>query len=370
MYRHSAALNIGAKTHGFLAPSPARDDQSASESESETVAELDRKRRQLDEEIAHFKTQKEKEFRDFEQDLRRKRKRKRSPANSDNHIARTPPTDPSVLSLLGSRPQANGHANKQSQQYGSRLKPVPSKPTLSVEKLTIVGTNAPPTTADARPSVLARPLTNTTTTTLHTQNEKPPILAPTANTQNNIKQEPPLTPIARDHNDHFAGVFTPAYLPLLDSRSSTTHSTPQVQPQDQLSHSDPAPQTPQPGSESSSLPSSPISPRIPNPAKRSYTSPLLSSASLPSALRATSADTSSTKKRKHVTFRLADSAVVEPSSSYEEVSSPDLPLEATKGTLKNGKAKSNGIDAVLSTEEVPGRGAKAPRARSSRRRMA
>ena len=44
-----------------------------SDSESEIVAELDKKRRQLDEEIARFKSQKDKEFREFEKELRSKK---------------------------------------------------------------------------------------------------------------------------------------------------------------------------------------------------------------------------------------------------------------------------------------------------------
>jgi hypothetical protein len=368
MYRHSAALNLGPKNHAFLLPSPAHEDYSASESESETIAELDRKRRQLDEEIVQFKTQKEKEFHDFEQDLRKKRKRKRSPANGDNrsHTARTPPTDSSVLSLLGSgsRPQANGHPLKQNQQHASG--PKPSRPTLSVEKLTIAGTNAPPAAAEDPPSVLSRSLT-ATATSHSTHNEKAPIQSPAAKTHDNSQPEPPPTPIARDHNDPFAGVFTPSYLPLLDSRSSITNSTTKIQQPALQSSADPSPQTPQAGSEASSLPSSPISPRIPSPAKRSYTAPILPSTSLPSALRVASTDSSSTKKRKHVTFRLADSAVVEPSSSYEEISSPDIPVESSvsqgrasaNSTIKANGA-GNGLDNVLSSEDIPWSWSKGP----------
>jgi hypothetical protein len=350
MYRHSAALNLGPKANGLL-PSPAHEDHSASESESETIAELSRKRRQLDEEIAQFKTQKDKEFRDFELDLRRKRKRKRSPLNGDSHVARTPPTHPSVLSLLGSQPQANGHAQKQNLQQGLRPKtPPPSKPTVSIEKLTIVGSTVPPTTAEASPNILARSLSGITTPP-RTQPEKPSGLPPTPNTQNNIKDEPPPTPIARDHNDPFAGVFTPSFLPLLDSRTSSTNSIAQEKSVEQ-SERTLTPQ-PTPGSESTSLPSSSISPRIPGPQKRSVTTPILpstNSSSLPSALRVVSADAPNTRKRKHVTFRLADSAVVEPSSSYEEMSSPDLPPPSESS---KGKVKVNGIDDVLNKEEVP-----------------
>ena len=359
MYRqHATALAMGMNTNALL-PSPAHDEASASESESETIAALDRKRRQLDEEIAHFKAQKDKEFRDFELQLRRKRKRKRSPAEGENHLARTPPTDPSVLSLLGSRPQANGHAHHQNGQVGLRTTPVvpPSKPTLSIEKLTIVGTNAPPAATDAPPNVLARSLTSNVASTGN-EIEKGSSFQPIFDNLNNTKQEPPLTPIARDHNDSFAGLFTPSYLPLLDSRTSSSISVPKTLPQPaKRLPADSKPQTTQPGSSSSSLPSSPISPKIPSPARRSYTAPLLpSNASfLPSALRVASANSASTKKMKHVTFRLADSSVVEPSSSYEEMSSPDLPSETA-----NGKAKAKGIDEILAREDVPWSWSKGP----------
>ena len=357
MYRHSGGLSIGAKNNAFLLPAPAHEEQNASESEAETIAELDRKRRQLDEEIAQFKTQKDKEFRDFEQDLRRKRKRKRSPANGDSHShsARTASTDSSVLSLLGcgGRPQSNGHAHKQNHQHA--LGPKLSRPTLSVEKLTIIGTTVPPATAENPPSVLVRSLTGATTPH-STHSEKAPVLSSIGNAPGSIKQDPPSTPIARDHNDPFAGVFTPSYLPLLDSRSSSTNSVQQTQKPSPQALSAPDAQTTKHGCDSSSLPSGHISPRITSPAKRYNTVPAIPSTSLPSALRTASAESSSTKKRKHVTFRLADSAVVEPSSSYEEMSSPDLSLERNSTT---GKVKANsnvtngvgsGIDAILSTE--------------------
>lgn len=66
-----------------------------------------------------------------------------------------------------------------------------------------------------------------------------------------------------------------------------------------------------------------------------------------------------------MTFRLADSAVVEPSSSYEEMSSPDLPVETQTSTGKaNASVKSNGsksrIEAVLSSEDIPWSWSKGP----------
>ena len=353
MYRHhSTALAMAAKISTLL-PSPMSVDTSASETESDTRAALDGKRKQLDEEIARFKSQKEEEFRDFELQLRRKRKRQGSPANGEYQLARTPPTDPSVLSLLGSRPQTNGYAHRQNGHATLRPKATPlSKPTLSVEKLTIVGTNAPPAATDAPPSVLARSLTGNARQP-RTEPQETTSLPPIPKTQNNTKQEPPPPPITRDYNDSFAGVFTPTYLPLLDSRTSSSNPVPQTPTQPlpaERSESNANSYTPLPGSSSSSLPSSPISPRIPSPAKRSYTSPLLPSntSSLPSALRGVSAYSAGTKKTKHVTFRLADSSVVEPSSSYEEMSSPDLPSETI-----NRNTKSNGIDEMLSREGIP-----------------
>jgi len=65
--------------------------------------------------------------------------------------------------------------------------------------------------------------------------------------------------------------------------------------------------------------------------KRTHSTPHLPSTSLPSALRnssgkgsdGTNGGSSAIRKRKHVTFQLADSAIVDPSSSYEELPSPE-----------------------------------------------
>ena len=72
MYGHSAQMNV---PRPFL-PSPAPED--LTDSESEIMAELDRRRRELDEEIAEFRKQKEREFHIFEKELRSKRKNERS----------------------------------------------------------------------------------------------------------------------------------------------------------------------------------------------------------------------------------------------------------------------------------------------------
>lgn len=65
-----------------------------------------------------------------------------------------------------------------------------------------------------------------------------------------------------------------------------------------------------------------------------------------------------------MTFRLADSAVVEPSSSYEEMSSPDLPVEREGAAGRASSTKTSGsvkgIATVLSSEDIPWSWSKGP----------
>jgi hypothetical protein len=65
------------------------------------------------------------------------------------------------------------------------------------------------------------------------------------------------------------------------------------------------------------------------------------------------------RKRKHVTFQLADSAIVEPSSSYEELPSPE-PREEGKEEMNgiseimtNGKSTQEGSDEDSETGLMP-----------------
>ncbi len=269
MYRHSAQINVARSS----LPSPAPDD--LSDSESDILAELDEKRRLIDEEISKFKTQKEKEFRNFEKELRSKRKNQQH--RSRDTQARTASITSAVSSLFaGKQAPPNGHVKGKKSIDGHfspdlRPKALPSKATVSVDRLTISGTTTPPVIGS------------------------PPLSKPLSRSPSNpssLSLTPPRKGLTRAPQNEkceadFNGVITPMYLPLLESRGN-------------------------------SLPPSRVT--SPQPT-RSLTAPIVPSTSLPSALRTASGTT--VRKKKHVTFQLNDSAIVEPSSSYEEIPSPE-----------------------------------------------
>lgn len=94
---------------------------------------------------------------------------------------------------------------------------------------------------------------------------------------------------------------------------------------------------------------------------RSHTEPAIPSTSLPSALRTASG--TAVRKRKHVTFQLADSAIVEPSSSYEEMPSPspndegnkDGSLEAASSSDEDVPAPKHGLALAVPSPDLRGR---------------
>jgi hypothetical protein len=268
MYRHSAQINVARSS----LPSPARDE--SSDSESEILAELDEKRRQIDDEIASFRTQKEKEFQNFERELRSKRKHTQS-QRKINQSAHDTSAISAVSDLFaGNQLRPNGLDKGKKISDGlsnSRPRPSapPSKATVVVDKLTINGTTTPPIIGTPPPTrSLSRSPTDLSIT--------PP------------RKSASRLPNARDEEkSNFSGLFTPSYLPLLEARRSSP-----LPPARIASHK----------------------------AKRAVTAPAVCSASLPSALRTSSSST--IRKRKHVTFQLGDTTIVEPSSSYEEIPSP------------------------------------------------
>ena len=287
MYRHSAHINVARSS----LPSPARDD--SSDSESEIVAELDEKRRQIDDEIASFKAQKDKEFRSFERELRSGRREPRSQPK-DAGATRSAPAISAVSNLFaGKQVRPNGlvkgkKASDDSPNSRPRTTALPGHPTVSVDKLTINGTTTPP-------------LVGT-----------PPLTRSLSRSPANLSGTPPRKSAGRsasirdEEKTDFHGLFTPTYLPLLEARSGSSL------PQDRIT-------SPQ--------------------AKRALTLPAIPSTSLPSALRTASG--SALRKRKHVTFQLGDTMIVEPSSSYEELPSPVKPVsseridETMKTAVKN-----------------------------------
>ena len=255
MYRHSApATAVKAPL-----PSPAPDD--LGDSEAELVTQLDRKWRLLDSQIERFKAQKRREFHDFEVELRSKRKLGRSKANASTPPA--PGTDPDH-----SRPSRYSEADILS-----------LKPTVSVSALTVNGTTTPPLSGlSTSPLALSRQLSRS------------PI-------PQNLAATPPRSRTSShktlpDYNSDFPGLFTPTFLPLLDSHLPSSDTASPAPPADGVA--------------------SPLT-------KRAHTAP--SAASRPSALRTASGPTV-WHKRKQVMFQLRDEMIVEPSSSYEETSSP------------------------------------------------
>ncbi|KIX05908.1 uncharacterized protein Z518_03882 [Rhinocladiella mackenziei CBS 650.93] len=320
MYRHSAQVNCMSQNGP---PSP----DNTSDSESDIIEVLDQKRKQLDEEIFRFKAAKEREFREFERDLRVKRKRspdaqQSSQSSPNKHFFSSSSNTASVLNLLASvqNGAANGWRPYRPKRYedgtGDRIinhAPL-SKPTLSLDKLNISGETLPlvnPLGTPPTPSILTRSVSRSPS----------PGSANTTPPRPRVEQIPPPTP-TNDKSDCFAGVFTPTYLPLLESRDRTplARSPRPEEERKRLQLDADAEKQEQHMQSSQSLPSRSISSSI-VATKRTQSTPQLPSTSLPSALRSSSGGG---RKRKHVTFQLADSKVVEPSSSYEEMSSPEM----------------------------------------------
>ena len=314
-------------------PSP----DNTSDSDSEVLNVLDQKRREVDEEIARFRAAKDREFREFERELRVKKHRSRTGAPSGS--GRTPTASStsatatvSVLNLLASAQNGavngRGHEVKRdgSLSDGSR-KPVPlSGPTLSLDKLNIRGETTPPLHSlgtPPTPSLLKR-----------TKSQSPqnlvirPSTPPSSHTEKELVSASTPTP-SRDKADPFAGVFTPAYLPLLESRDQhPAMRSPQLlssaaEEEERLQlDADSRQQAENRKLEASqSLPPQQVSPTIIANKRAKSTSILPNSASLPSALRTPKGEG---RSRKHVMFQLADLKVVDPSSSYEEGPSPEL----------------------------------------------
>lgn len=342
MYRNSAHVHCLAKPS---LPSP----EHTGDSDSDLIDALDRKRKQLDEEIAKFKAIKDKEFRDFECDLRTRSKRKRSSGSSTSSetsppgkLTGTAASNASVLNLLASahNGSANGWASPKSKRgtdyaVGDKIiRSAPlSKPTLSLDKLNISGETTPPISTlgtPPTPTGLYRPPIIRSPSSSSTKLTPPP--------RSNPERPAPPTPTT-ERFDSFAGVFIPAYLPLLESRDHTpVVRSPQPLASQQeaeakqlhlINVESKRAAEQQPG-KSQSLPRQSVSPTV-VATKRTHSTPALPSTSLPSALRNTNGKIrggsvrgqSATRKRKHVTFQLADSAIVNPSSSYEELPSPE-----------------------------------------------
>lgn len=371
MFVHGGHIQMMAR-----ASLPSPDSTNPSDSECEIVQELERKRRQLDDEISNFQAQKEKEFHDFEKELRA-RKRGKTVASS-SQLGRGGPhfgveKPPSRTSSSSALDLLVGHgASQQSRpSYWTRNKlfekprlgktspkagPSLSRPVVSLDRMNIKGETTSPHAGRPHtpptPTLLSRTLTHSSSSSSIAASPSPP----------HSKSPPPGITIPRsaaspspEHpRNSLTGLFTPSYLALLDANiprdyeSSSALITPPVEDETAT-----APSSLKSSSMNEVLPltSSSFPPNIAfSPAghthasKRAYTAPTVPSSRKPSALRTASGGAIS-RKRKHVTFRLANEAIVEPSSSYEEGPSPELgnettqsPGSGTRSPLRSGKS--------------------------------
>ncbi len=352
MYRNSAQ-NFGQvkciPPHAL--PSP----DNTSDSDVEILDALDEKRRQLDEEISRFQAAKDREFREFEKELRVKRKRSRAGSHSfseptpSKQFTSTSAATASVLNLLASSQHGsvNGRARPRAKRDGlgdKVKKPTPlSAPTLSLDKLNITSETTPPLSSLSTPplpTLLKRSRSRSPITKAVRLTTPPP-------SQSEKELAPLSTPTpSKDRSDPFAGVFTPAFLPLLESRdqsptrrgSQPLTSAAEEKERLQLDAESKLQAEKQQLEASQSLPPQQISPTL-YATKRAISTPVLPSArSLPSALRSSSGGD---KRRKHVMFQLADLKVVGPSSSYQEGPSPELVEEEEAPQSRDSHAHSD-----------------------------
>ena len=330
MYRNSASFpgnNI--VPLGLASPSKSNDD-----SEPDLPALLDRKRRQLDEEITQFKALKDKEFEDFERSLKKQRQKRKTGHKKKKDASASVGSDskPGALSLLGGplKNEVHQNGNTLPSQSSDRPETPPrrtplSKPTTSIDRSNVNGETTPPGTGSGSPS--------TTKHLCEQLSRSPPLQIPPYRPLKEKSSKENISLVSKEQHDSFAGVFTPAYLPLLDSKETRHSEIPEIKLQRHNSFSN---------SQTSSM-LSPIS-----RSHRALTAPTLPSTSLPSALRTASG--TAVRKRKHVTFQLADSAVVDPSSSYEELPSPEPRAESANEMngiselMTNGNRQDTGTD--------------------------
>lgn len=327
---------------------PSPDYTGDSDSESEIAQELIQKRKQLDEEVARFRAQKDKEFKDFEIDLKSKRREKRVQQQflrnnnsyyhdfTKNSPSATPPAaSTSMLTGLEEKIQ-NTDLPQQTRQpqpkpirlMKSGVGPKVTTPTICLDKISIIGENVP----QPHLNQLHTPPIPSSTVSQIAARASPTIHARSTSIERvSSRDKLPKTP-ENKHEDNFSNLFAPPYLPLLESRherSGQIEGT-QTEPASPTSHS----MDIQPISvTSSSLPTeSSMSNEFYVPAtKRAYTSPsALTRKALPPIIRNVNGRKRTGGKRKHVTFQLADRAIVEPSSSYEEGPSPDVDGESDR----------------------------------------
>ncbi|KAK5946211.1 hypothetical protein PMZ80_000352 [Knufia obscura] len=329
-------------------PLPSPEYTGDSDSDSDIIHELERKRRQLDEEVARFRAQKDKEFRDFEAELKARRRQKRAQQHSQRNNAsnyyeftkNSPSATPPTASMLSGcekkiKSHNNHHGYRQSEPMklikstvGSKVTP----PTICLDKLNIKGESILQSHANALPT----PTTPTLLASMPSIGRKDALTSTeekyTSSDSASIHSEPPrdkppLSPGEKSQEQTFAGLFAPAFLPLLDARNDRN----QIDRPIEGTQTEPASPIEQSltidsvSMQSCSLPTESLmseSLQVPN-TRRAYTSPIVNRGTLPPIIRNINGRKRVSGKRKHVTFQLADRAIVEPSSSYEEGLSPN-----------------------------------------------
>ncbi|KAL9107252.1 MAG: hypothetical protein Q9227_007793 [Pyrenula ochraceoflavens] len=275
------------------------------------VAEvLGQKRKEVDAEIQNFRARKEQEFRDFERDLRT---RAGSSRNTSATVKSTPARS-SLLSLITGRTthptvhsnvkqEKHDHCDEDRVRVDGRKEPsvataarsdspthVPCATTTRSSDTNKSASRSQPNEARVVPRD-DDPLSGRSGTHIDTPGFPPPPQPVPPN------KAPNRAFSSHDRDAELRGLFMPHYLSLLDTKHS---SLPENSPHHLRSKSDQIPESSRP--------------------------PIQPSTSLPSAIRRSS---SGLKKSKHVLFRLADTAIVEPSSSYEERPSMSSPKEVS-----------------------------------------
>lgn len=278
-----------------------------SDSDSDIIKELGQKRRELDEEISFFRAQKDKEFRDFEVELKATRRKRAQTHQEQKNNQR----------VNGCEKHARAHHVRQSSASIQLIKPKAGSkvthPTISLNPTNIRGETIQQSHALYTPP--------TPTSLLPTTAEKT-----TISIEQSSSRENSVLPPKQQSKDAFTGVFVPAFLPLLDSmddrldRPLEGTQTAPASPTDRLViEAMPV--------QASSLPTASFMSEdfhiVSN--KRAYTSPsAVNRTILPPIIRNVNGRKRSGGKRKHVTFQLADRAIVEPSSDYEEGSPHEI----------------------------------------------
>lgn len=318
-----------------------------SDSDSEIIKELEQKRRELDEEIARFQAQKDHEFKLFEADLKARKKQQRVQQQKHKHNAisyyeftKNSPsaTPPSHSSLKGYEKKSRSPSRVGTRQpepirlmkphAGSKVTP----PTICLDKMNISGENI----LQSHVSPLQTPPTPTAFSVFESdrQNKSTATASASKSTQSQARDSAPISPEQHMQEEAVAltGLFVPGFLPMLDARPDDSEREvlgTQTEPASPTGPCIADSMTIQ----STSLPTvSSLNESLQMPqAKRAYTSPSsMNRSKLPPIIRNVNGRARTNGKRKHVTFQLADRAIVEPSSSYEEGPSPDVDGAETK----------------------------------------